>query len=162
MLSRLIRSETEEQAGAIQKHITQIGIVVLAVLGVLIGLHFYQKKTVEGHVKAGFLEHGLASANPVKRDVIQYYEEYGKMPSSNDELGLPEPADLSGRSLRGIEVTEGGQLILTFSYELGVDQGRIYLTPSLANPTMNSWSCTTPSYPKIEKLIPECEFRERG
>jgi len=132
--------------------------IVAVALVVMLGFALYKKWIVETHMNAAFLVQGMATAGNFKVAVIEYYQDYGEMPSSTNAMGLADPVEIVGQALRTIEVIDGGLLLLTYGEESGVDQGQIYLTPNPADPRLNSWACTTPSYPRIERLIPQCKF----
>ena len=132
--------------------------IIAVALVVMLGFALYKKWIVETHMNAAFLAQGMATAANLKVAVIEYYQDYGEMPSSNNAMGMADPVEIVGQALRTIEVIDGGLLLLTYGEESGVDQGKIYLTPNPGDLRINSWTCTTPSYPKIQKLIPQCRF----
>lgn len=49
---------------------------------------------------------------PVREAVAAYYDRWGKLPGSNAEAGLPPPEAYAGEMVHGIEVTQGGVILV--------------------------------------------------
>ena len=92
--------------------------------------------------------------------VTEFYMNSGRMPASNAEAGLPEPGSYKGQSLRSLEVSEGGELTLTFDAESGVDGGTIEWLPDLTGiESMGvQWRCQTRDFPQIVRALPNCDY----
>lgn len=90
--------------------------------------------------------------------VTETYFSRGRMPSNNVEAGLPVPETFKGRSLKSLQVQDGGRIVLTFDAASGVDGGTISLEPDLAGlESMGiQWRCQASDYPQIARVLPGC------
>jgi Pilin (bacterial filament) len=107
-----------------------------------------------------YLGEGWSAANQAKTAVAEAYQNSAKMPASNHEAGLPEPAQFKGRALNGLEVSGAGIVTLTYVALDGFGGGTVHLVPDASNPAMGvSWQCISPSFVDIASAIPQCEYR---
>lgn len=99
----------------------------------------------------------LVLSSAVKTQVAQYFAETGRLPASNQALGLPAPESYHTSALTRLEVGPGGVIELSLNEKSGVDQGRIRLIPDPSQPGIGlQWQCVTPSY---RELGAYCEYQ---
>lgn len=116
----------------------------------------------ERYLAAALLAEGFVVASNAKTAVAEYYMNYGKLPASNRDIGLPAADRFRGQSLRSMAIAAGGRITLTYDAKSGVDGGTIELVPDTSNPAMGiRWRCVTSSYEHITVTIPQCEFQAR-
>jgi hypothetical protein len=114
----------------------------------------------ERHVAASLLSEGLLVASMAKVAIAEFYQSTGAWPSSNHDVGLNDPAQFRGRSLKRMHVSEGGVITLTYDEKTGVNDGTIRLVPDAGNPQMGvRWRCVSPSFREIAISIPPCEYQ---
>lgn len=112
------------------------------------------------YLGAAYISQGLSLASGIKNQVIAYYEEQGKWPSSNEHIGLPPADQFRNESISGLTISEGGIITIKFTEKSGVKDGLIILTPDTGKPHMGiTWVCTTPSFKDIATWIPQCKFQ---
>ncbi len=104
----------------------------------------------------------IVAASAARVAVAEYYMSNLRMPASNAEAGLPEPAQYRGGSLRSLVIGEGGRIVMSFDATSGKDGGTIELVPDLAGIEAMGmqWRCTTKDYAWIVRALPSCEFIE--
>lgn len=98
--------------------------------------------------------------DPVKIRVADYFIEMGALPGNNNELGLPEPENLLGTSVRSVVVRQGGRI----QVQLGVDAKVQMMTfvPFVSSSGSHLfWRCQSDTVDKgvLEKLRPTCEHK---
>lgn len=117
-------------------------------------------KEREKYLRAAYISAGLSFASGIKHQVIFYYEDQGRWPSSNEHIGLPPADQFRNESISGLAISEGGIITIKFTEKSGVKDGLIILTPDTGKPHMGiTWVCTTPSFKDIATLIPPCKFQ---
>lgn len=106
------------------------------------------------YLSAAAVGEGLQLASQIKAQVVEFYLQEGVWPNSNAALGLSAPEQYRGRSLRSMQVQDGG--VIRLAYE---ESGEVRLRPQ-ADVAGNriSWQCLTGSYPDIASLIPQCRY----
>jgi hypothetical protein len=135
-------------------------LTVLVALVLALGVfEWYNNYRTKKFVAAAHVAEGLALAVSIKNQIAYFYSETGKLPSSNQEIGLPEAEQFVGQSLTSLAVSDGGAITLTFNELSGVKDGIIRLVPDASNPAMVvQWQCVTPNYKNIGGWAPQCKY----
>jgi hypothetical protein len=140
-----------------------INVLILLALVLVIGglVRFLaQDRQREGHVGIARIAAAMAGAQGIKLRIKQYYHEHGQLPDSNASLGLPAPADLRQGGASSIAVEQEGTIHLTFAADNPEGLGHLFLVPDFADfYGGDRWLCITPSYPHIERWLPQCSYR---
>src|SRR5690554_5211096 len=112
-------------------------MIVVAIIGILaaVAIPAYQDYTVRAKVTEGL---SLASAG--KAAVSEYFASNGTLPASNDQAGMAEPEQISGNSVRSVEVAGAGVITVTFSTN-PITDATIELTPQTTGGRV-VWDCT--------------------
>lgn len=102
----------------------------------------------------------VIAASSAKLAIAESYMSMARMPSSNAEAGLPEPAKYRGRSLRSMTIVDGGHIRLVFDAVSGREGGVIELVPDLGGTEAMGvqWTCTTRDFPNILRALPSCDY----
>jgi hypothetical protein len=105
----------------------------------------------------------VQATSGMKVAIAENYENTGKLAAGNSEVGLPEPEEIRGQSLRSATVGPNGVIELVFDAKSGKDGGRIRLIPdpSDAEAMGVRWRCETPDYPQIKRALPTCDYVSR-
>lgn len=132
----------------------------------LAGYELYTSHKGRELMTAAYLVEGLNLATPVKMQVTEFYYTQGEFPASNDELGLPPPEALSGRSVKSIEVSMGGKITVTYNAAFKKDSS-IVLTPTTQSGySMQNlkWVCATDTIDSslLESIPVPCVFVPPG
>lgn len=122
---------------------------VILVIALLLGYQWHQQSRTNHYQALAYLSEGLAVAAPVKVQVVIYYQEYGSLPSSNGDLGLPAPNRFKRQSLQSLAISKGGIITLTYDRKSGVQQGVVELIPVVDGRGRIQWECFTPNYPDL-------------
>ena len=108
---------------------------------------------------AGYLAEGLQIAAAAKVAVAESYQVNLKWPATNQEAGLPEPAQMKARSLQSVRLSRNGVIVLTYDAKSGIDRGVIRLIPKArAGGGPIYWRCESPSFETIATIVPQCSY----
>ncbi len=106
------------------------------------------------YLSAAEVAEGLQLAAQIKAHVVEFYLAEGVWPISNAALGLPAPDQYRGRSLRSMQVQDGGEIRLAYA-----ENGEVRLQPKAdVAGSRITWQCLSSSYPDIATLIPQCRY----
>jgi len=111
-------------------------MIVVAIIGILaaIALPAYQDYTKRAHVTEG-----LQMAGAAKLGVSEYYASENVWPSNNEVVGLADKDLITGNAVKSVEVTENGEITVTFGPKVG-DGKTLLLIPSATNGAIQ-WNC---------------------
>lgn len=115
-------------------------MIVVAIISILtaIAIPAYQDYLIRTQVTEG-----ISIAGTVRAAVWEYASNHGELPTSNPDAGLPDPADITGKYVRQVEVSASG-IEVTFGKEVNnaIDGATIVIRPSLtAGASAVAWSC---------------------
>ena len=140
-------------------------IELLAVVAILSILAVVALSAYSDYVVRSKIAEGLGFATEAKTSVTEYYYSINRMPTNNEEAGLPPSAAYADydfiESLDIITVgNQGGVVEVVFAINgLGADNV-LHLRPSTSVIPM-SWLCTAPDEDGVanERLPPACRTR---
>lgn len=156
----VIREQTRTlqlQAAAVNQRLQSVGEQAQALSAEVAG----QRAAVEQDRSQQFvvqsLVDGLQVAQALRVAVAESYQTNLQWPTSNADVGMPAPAQLTGQSLQSASIGGKGVVTLKYDAKTGVAGGTIELIPQAAA-TGVTWRCATSSYPEIAALVPQCRF----
>jgi type IV pilus assembly protein PilA len=83
---------------------------------------------------------GLSMAGSVKTFVSAYYDESGKLPSSNAEAHV-QSVPLTGPFVSSVEIGPNGVVVVTYSKDANIAGKTLELTPVVSPEGGLTWSC---------------------
>jgi len=131
-----------------------IGLVVVFLF---VGLWGYKQQSTQGIVDTVFIAEGFQTGVMLKQATAAFYYQHGKLPTSNNEVGLGAPEVYANNALLRAQVTLNGVVELTYDGKTGIDKGVVRLIPTVV-PGMLKWRCETTDYPNIGKYMPQCKY----
>ena len=117
-------------------------MIVVAIIGILaaIAIPAYQDYTIRAQVSEG-----LSLADGAKTAMAEYYNNYGRFPSTNQSAGLSPAASISGNYVSGVNVaTTKGQITVTYSgpkVNSAINNDTLVLSASTAGGGSVAWTC---------------------
>lgn len=126
----------------IQKGFTLIELmIVVAIIGILaaIAIPAYQDYTIRAQVTEG-----LNLAGAAKAAVSETFASRGEWPEDNTEAGLGAAADIVGKYVSSVEVSEGGVITVTFGNQANaanLNGETLILTPGTSTNGDIAWQC---------------------
>lgn len=120
-------------------------MIVVAIIGILaaIAIPAYQDYTIRAQVSEGL---SLASGSKVA--VTEYFQQKGTMPTTNDEAGVADPADIQGNYVASVTITADGVITALFDQDdpqeanASLEGAELILTPSTNIPGAVAWACS--------------------
>ena len=131
----------------VQKGFTLIELmIVIAIIGILAALAIpaYQDYLIRSQASEG-----LAMASAAKASVAEYYANHGSWPADNDTAGIGSAADINGKYVSSITITDGG-ITVTYGFEANTTNLAPYevgLTPGASANGDVIWRCGDGSNP---------------
>lgn len=126
----------------VQKGFTLIELmIVVAIIGILaaIAIPAYQDYTIRSQVTEG-----LNLASTAKAGVSETFGSDGVWPGDNAAAGIaPNATDIQGKYVSQIEVTAGGQIVITYGNDVNpkIAGQTLMLTPFVSPSGDISWQC---------------------
>ena len=113
-------------------------MIVVAIIGILaaVAIPAYQDYTVRAKVTEGL---SLASAG--KTAVSEFFASNGNLPGNNTEAGMAVSTDISGNTVRSVEVQANGVIQVVFSGN-PINGSTLVLTPATSAGKV-VWFCGT-------------------
>jgi hypothetical protein len=105
----------------------------------------------------------IAASGRMQVAETEYYQERGKLPTRNQDAGLPAPDDYRGKTLRSAGIQPDGTIVFVFDAKSGVDGGRVRMVPDTSHVAAMSvqWRCESADYAQIQRVIPSCDYVSR-
>lgn len=150
---KLIKS-LEINMKAIQKGFTLIELmIVVAIIGILaaVALPAYQDYTARSQ-----LSEPITLADGVKNGVTEYWTNNGSFGTSNESVGLPSAASISGKYTKSVGVTAQGIITATVksqSVAKGIG-GETLIFSAVTSAGSISWKCKAGATTLKEKFLP--------
>jgi hypothetical protein len=128
-------------------------LLILLLLGVteLFGLKRGTQQILAAHIGSG-----LARAGELRVIAREFHAQTGRLPRSNEEVGLPPPRELAHQALTSLGFAADGSIVLEFGQDSGL-AGSIRLIPIERGHSLD-WDCVTASYPAIATVAPQCRY----
>jgi len=158
----LLREQTrllQQQADQVNRQLQEVNQEAAALKNEVAGQRREDAERKEQQTIAAYLAEGLQLSAAVKAAIAESRQVEMKWPASNREAGLPDPSQLTGRSLRSMKVSGQGVIALTYDAKSGVEGGVIRLIPSVRGEGAVTWRCESPSYENIAIVNPQCSYR---
>ncbi len=103
---------------------------------------------------------GLSIASNMKMAVVEFYHQTGQFPSSNTQVGYPNPTAFADDNIQTISLSDGGRITVVYTARSGVEGGAISLTPKYQL-GMFQWRCSTADFETIKQFVPGCELADQ-
>lgn len=107
------------------------------------------------------ISEAFSLVNPVKKRVSDHYIELGTLPGNNQELGLPDPENLLGTSVRRVAVRQGGLIHVQIGADTEVQT--MSFVPTISSSSGHLfWRCISDTISRgvLEKLRPTCDHHQ--
>ena len=89
----------------IQKGFTLVELtIVISIIGILAAIAVPQFSKYRARAAAS---EGYSLFTSVKKNISQFYDQTGRLPSDNAEAGLPHPEFIRGKQVKSITVNDG-------------------------------------------------------
>ncbi len=131
--------------------------IVLIVVFLIVGLWGYRQQSNQSMFDTMHIAEGLQAGSLLKQASAEFYYQQGKLPSSNEDVGLGEPEVYASNALLSAGITANGVIQLIYDDRTGVANGVVSLIPTVV-PGMLKWRCETTDYASIGKYMPQCKY----
>lgn len=136
--------------------IFMMGLVVVFIWG---GSTLFSAKTTAIQINTVSVVQGFQVGNMMRFEMKKYHNDFGRLPASNSDLGLPEKETYADQNLMSAGVGEDGVITLAYTKKSGVEGGVVQIVPSMDEQSHYvSWGCRSSSYPSIQKFLPQCRY----
>ncbi|WP_447044031.1 pilin [Vreelandella sp. H-I2] len=120
-------------------------MIVVAIIGVLASLAVPQYQNYVGRAQ---VSEALSLMSPAKTAISEYYITRGEFPTTNEQAGLSEPAQMSGKYVASVDVSPGeaGVTVITMKSDSVVTELKgktLVFEPSGENDGVVNWECRT-------------------
>lgn len=142
----------------------KLQLTILFIMVISLTIFFFVFEEQSDNITSAYIVDGLNQATPIKILVTEYYATHGTFPDQNSEIELPAPAELSGNSIKSIEVSMGGRITITYNKKVK-QNASIVLIPEPTYSRISStleWSCvsTTIKQKYFDNLVPGCSYQQ--
>ena len=105
----------------------------------------------QDYTKRTYVTEGMALSTAAKLASTEYFSTTGEWPTDNEEAGLPDPELITGKAVNGIAVTGGGQVYISYNYNVQ-DAGYLILQADPTGTGSVNWYCYQTNLE--EKVLP--------
>lgn len=105
----------------------------------------------QDYTKRTYVTEGMALSTAAKLASTEYFSTTGEWPTDNEEAGLPDPELITGKAVNGIAVTGGGQVYISYNYNVQ-DEGYLILQADPTGTGSVNWYCYQTNLEK--KVLP--------
>ena len=105
----------------------------------------------QDYTKRTYVTEGIALSTAAKLASTEYFSTTGEWPTDNEEAGLPDPELITGKAVNGIAVTGGGQVYISYNYNVQ-DEGYLILQADPTGTGSVNWYCYQTNLE--EKVLP--------
>lgn len=105
----------------------------------------------QDYTKRTYVTEGMALSTAAKLASTEYFSTTGEWPIDNEEVGLPDPELITGKAVNGIAVTGGGQVYISYNYNVQ-DEGYLILQADPTGTGSVNWYCYQTNLE--EKVLP--------
>ena len=105
----------------------------------------------QDYTKRTYVTEGMALSTAAKLASTEYFSTTGEWPTDNEEAGLPDPELITGKAVNGIAVTGGGQVYISYNYNVQ-DEGYLILQADPTGTGSVNWYCYQTNLE--EKVLP--------
>ncbi|OAZ96200.1 pilin [Halomonas sp. G11] len=135
-------------------------MIVVAIIGVLASIAVPQYQNYVGRAQ---VSEAISLMSPAKTAISEYFISRGEFPTNNAEAGLSEPAEMAGKYVASVDVSQGdaGVTVVTMKNDSVVSelQGKtLVFEPDDEDSGVVNWQCRTGGSDQIPaKFLPsEC------
>jgi type IV pilus assembly protein PilA len=129
-------------------------MIVVAIIGILaaIAIPAYQDYTIRAQVSEG-----LNLSGGAKAAVTEYFQDRGSMPGDNTEAGLATSAEIVGKYVASVEVTDG-EVEVTYGGDAHqvISGATLQLTPNTLAVGSVQWDCASAADIENKHLPASC------
>lgn len=120
-------------------------MIVVAIIGVLASIAVPQYQNYVGRAQ---VSEALNLMSPAKIAISEYYVTRGEFPTTNEQAGLSEPSQMSGKYVASVDVSPGdaGMTVITMKTDSVVSdlQGKtLIFQPNGEGSGVINWECRT-------------------
>lgn len=105
----------------------------------------------QDYTKRTYVAEGMILSIGAKAASTEYFSTTGEWPTDNEEAGLPDPELITGKAVNGIAVTGGGQVYISYNYNVQ-DEGYLILQADPTGTDSVNWYCYQTNLE--EKVLP--------
>ncbi|WP_077927545.1 pilin [Wohlfahrtiimonas populi] len=120
-------------------------------IGLVGALSSFALPAYQDYTKRTYVAEGMALSTAAKIASTEYFAAQGEWPTDNEEAGLADPELITGQAVNGIAVTGGGQVYISYNYNVQ-DEGYLILQGEPTESGSVNWYCYQTNLP--EKVLP--------
>ena len=102
-----------------------------------------------------YISEGLAISAGTKAASVEFYEKEKRFPKDNKEAGLVEPNQITGQSVKAIEILPQGKIKITYNNKLA-DDAFIVLEAILDDKDKITWQCRESDLLEMKMIPANC------
>jgi|TARA_R110000751_G_scaffold117345_1_gene217519 type IV pilus assembly protein PilA len=120
-------------------------MIVVAIIGVLASIAVPQYQNYVGRAQ---VSEAISLMSPAKTAISEYYITRGEFPTTNEQAGLSEPAEMEGKYVASVDVSPGepGVTVITMKGDSVVEELKnktLVFAPNGEDSGVVNWECRT-------------------